>query len=141
MIKRSRNMAGLGLLLGLLVSSSCGGDVGSQPARASASPNVAANSNKSAAVGTVTPSASGKPSGGSIQVLSSPPGAPVMLIAVGEGFAGQPEPKGSTPVTITGVAPGKYAVDVEKPGYKYYQKEVEVKDGQTLKLNISLKKE
>lgn len=64
-----------------------------------------------------------------------------MLIAVGEGFAGQPEPKGSTPVTITGVAPGKYAVDVEKPGYKYYQKEVEVKDGQTLKLNISLKKE
>lgn len=74
-------------------------------------------------------------------MVSAPAGAAVTLIAIGEGFAGQPESKGSTPVMATGITAGKYTVDVEKPGYKFYQKDVDVKDGQTVKLNILLKKE
>jgi len=37
-------------------------------------------------------------------------------------------------------AAGKYTVDLEKPGYKFFQKEVEVKPGKTLKVDAPLKK-
>lgn len=77
---------------------------------------------------------------GSIEVNSVPPGARVLLVSTDAGGAGEPQPKGSTPVTITGLQPGKYTVDLEKPGYKFFQKEVEVKRGKTLKVDASLKK-
>jgi PEGA domain-containing protein len=42
---------------------------------------------------------------------------------------------------ITGITPGKYTVDVEMNGYKYYQKEIEVKEGATVRVNATLKKQ
>ena len=77
---------------------------------------------------------------GSIEVTSVPPGARVLLVSTDAGGAGEPQTKGSTPVTITGLQPGKYTVDLEKPGYKFFQKEVEVKPGKTLKVDAPLKK-
>jgi hypothetical protein len=143
MIKWRRNLVVFCSLLALLVGSSCGGDAGSQSqtGKATSSPIATSNANSSAKAGAIRPSPSVNPSGGSIQVISTPPGAAITLIAIGEGFAGQPEPKGATPVTVTGVTAGKYTVDVEKPGYRYYQKDVVVKDGQTVKLTVPLKKE
>lgn len=78
---------------------------------------------------------------GSIDVTSTPPGARVLLVATDEGGAGEPQPKGITPTTITGLAPGKYTVDLEKPGYRFSQTEVKVKAGATAKVAASLKKQ
>ena len=78
---------------------------------------------------------------GSIEVTSVPPGARVLLVSTDAGGAGEPQSKGSTPVTIAGLQPGKYTVDLEKPGYKFFQKEAEVKPGKTLKINATLKKQ
>lgn len=77
---------------------------------------------------------------GSIDVTSTPPGARVLLVATDEGGAGEPQPKGITPTTITGLAPGKYTVDLEKPGYRFSQTEVKVKGGTTAKVAATLKK-
>jgi hypothetical protein len=135
----------LGTLSCVAVLASCGGpEAGNQnQSRAAATPSpgrASSNANKSAA-NSNAPAVAAKPSGGTIQVISTPAGASVILIANDEGGAGTPEPKGSTPAMITGISPGKYVVDVEKPGYKYFQKYVQVKDGQTQKINASLKKE
>jgi hypothetical protein len=140
-----KKVLALGTLSSLLILASCGGpEVGNQnQSRAAATPSAgqgSSNTNKPAASGNA-PSVAAKASGGTIQVTSTPAGASVILIANDEGGAGMPEPKGSTPAMITGIAPGKYVVDVEKPGYKYFQKYVQVKDGQTQKINASLKKE
>ncbi len=78
---------------------------------------------------------------GSIEVSSIPAGAKALLIATDVGGAGEPQSKGLTPVTITGLQPGKYTVDLEKPGYKFFQKEVEVGSGKTVRINASLKKQ
>lgn len=78
---------------------------------------------------------------GSIDVTSTPPGARVLLVATDEGGAGEPQPKGITPTTITGLAPGKYTVDIEKPGYRFSQTEVKVKAGATAKVAAALKKQ
>jgi hypothetical protein len=77
---------------------------------------------------------------GIIEVTSVPPGARVLLIATDDDTANEPQSKGSTPATITGVRPGKYTVDLEKQGYRFYQKEVTVKKGTTVKVVASLKK-
>jgi len=77
---------------------------------------------------------------GSIEVNSTPPGAKVLLVSTDETGAGEPQPKGLTPTTISGLSPGKYTVDLEKPGYKFFQKEVTVKAGTTAKVTASLKK-
>jgi PEGA domain-containing protein len=77
---------------------------------------------------------------GSIKVSSQPAGAAVMLIEEDEGGAGFPKPRGSSPTTITGVEPGKYAVHLELPGYKSFQKSIEVKAGETVELTAKLKK-
>ena len=77
---------------------------------------------------------------GSIEVTSVPPGARVLLVSTDVGGAGEPQSKGSTPVTITGLQPGKYTVDLERPGYKSFQKEVEVGLGKTVRINATLKK-
>lgn len=78
---------------------------------------------------------------GSIEVTSVPPAARVLLISTDEDTAGEPQQKGSTPTTITGVKPGKYTVDLEKQGYRFFQKEIVVKKGGTTKVSATLRKQ
>jgi hypothetical protein len=84
---------------------------------------------------------SNQSSTGTIEVSSVPPGARVLLISNDEGGAGEPQSKGLTPITITGIQPGKYTVDLEKPGYRFFQKEIKVKKGATAKISATLKKQ
>ena len=65
----------------------------------------------------------------------------MLLVSTDVGGAGEPQSKGVTPTTITGLQPGKYTVDLEKPGYKFFQKEIVVKQGSTTKVAASLKKQ
>ena len=77
---------------------------------------------------------------GTIEVTSVPPGAGIVLIATDDDTASEPQRKGATPATISGVKPGKYTVNLEKQGYRFYQKEVTVKVGKSVKIAASLKK-
>ena len=77
---------------------------------------------------------------GSIEVKSAPPGARVILISLDEEGA-QPEQKGSTPTTLTGIPVGKYTIDIEKPGYKFYQKNIKVQENKTVQVSAPLQKE
>jgi len=77
---------------------------------------------------------------GNIEVTSKPSGARVLVIAIEETGASEPQPRGVTPTTITRLSPGKYTVDVEYPGYRYYQQTVEVKADATVKVNAALRK-
>ena len=88
-----------------------------------------------------TPTPPAQSTTGTIEVSSTPPGARVLLVSDEEGGAGEPQSKGITPATITSVAPGKYTVDLEKPGYRFSQKTVVVKAGRTVKVNATLKKQ
>lgn len=78
---------------------------------------------------------------GTIEVNSAPQGARVLLVSTDEAGAGEPQSKGLTPISITGLQPGKYTVDLEKPGYRFFQKEVVVKEGAVTKVTASLKKQ
>jgi PEGA domain-containing protein len=104
----------------------------------STSPSNVSPSNSSA---TRPPQQSNPVTTGSIEVASIPAGARVLLVSTGAEGAGQPQTKGVTPTTITGLEPGKYTVDLEKPGYRFFQKEVEVRPGQTIKVSTNLKKQ
>ena len=105
-----------------------------EASRVATSP-VTSNDNKAAPTpGVVQPKA-----GGTLEIGSTPPGAAVILIREEDGSAGNPERKGSTPVTITGLAPGQYSINLEKPGFKSFQKDVEVKVDKTAKIRVSLK--
>jgi hypothetical protein len=86
------------------------------------------------------PSAPQKIEGGAIEVTSTPVGASIMLIETGEGGAGPPKPRGVTPTTIGGLPPGKYVVHIEKPGYTFFQKKVELKGNETVKVHARLRK-
>ncbi|MEW6207383.1 MAG: PEGA domain-containing protein [Acidobacteriota bacterium] len=77
---------------------------------------------------------------GAIEITSAPSGAQVILIEVTESGAGEPKPRGATPTTIN-LAPGKYTVHLEKTGYKFFQKEVTVKENQTVKVAATLRKQ
>lgn len=77
---------------------------------------------------------------GSIQVASAPPGARILLIPVDESGVSEPQMRGATPATITGLSPGKYAVELEKAGYKSFQKEIEVKADSTVTVKAKLRK-
>jgi hypothetical protein len=142
----TRNRALLTTLVavGLMIASSCSTDgpaqrnqnaqhnANHQMMAAAGNNNVAANVNRPAA----------KPAeGGTIEVKSAPPGASVLLIPEDEGGAGRPKSYGSTPITLAGIAPGKYTVDIEKTGFKYYQKEIEVKRDRTVKIDARLVKQ
>ncbi len=70
----------------------------------------------------------------------TPAGAEVLLITEDVGGASLPEPRGTTPMTITDLAPGAYTVHLEKPGYKYFQKSVQLKPGATATVTAKLKK-
>jgi hypothetical protein len=88
-----------------------------------------------------TPAPPKEPEGGKIEVSSTPPGAAVMLILSDEDGASPPLPKGSTPTTLVGLSPGKYVVHLEKPGYRFSQKEVEIKSTETVKVDLKLRRE
>lgn len=78
---------------------------------------------------------------GTVEVTSNPPGARVLLIQTEDDTAGEPQPKGVTPATITGVKPGKYTVDLERSGYRFFQKEIVVKKGGATKVSANLRKQ
>ena len=108
----------------------------------------AAQSNQATSSNSQSNSAPAKPSPqpaaktkGTIEVNSVPPGARVLLVSTDEAGAGEPRSKGLTPTTITDLQPGKYTVDLEKPGYRFFQKEVVVKEGAVAKINATLKKQ
>ena len=110
------------------------------PANTNQQPSVNANT---APANSSQPKAAQQPDNsttGTIEVTSVPPGARVLLIATGDDTASEPQSKGSTPTTINGVKPGKYTVDLEKQGYRFYQKEITVKKGSTVKIAATLKK-
>jgi len=126
------------LLASIIVSCNGAGDKApsnSNEASHAGTTPVTANANKAAPASSVITSKSG----GTIQIESIPPGAAVILIREEDGSAGAPERKGSTPVTITGVAPGRYSIDLEKTGFKSLQKDVDVKENKTVKISANLK--
>jgi hypothetical protein len=130
------------LVTAILVGcSSPGNDSQNNHNKAAASPTVPVissitNANKASPA--AAPARS--PAGGVIVVTSTPPDAIVVLVREEEGSSGNPERKGATPVTISGVAPGKYSITLEKTGYRYFQKEVEVKENKTVKIAANLKR-
>jgi len=95
-------------------------------------------SNSSPAKPAAQPAASTK---GTIEVNSVPSGAKVLLISTDEAGAGEPQSKGLTPTSITGLQPGKYTVHLEKQGYRFFQKEVGVKAGAITRVSTTLKKQ
>ena len=78
---------------------------------------------------------------GAIKVGSRPDGASIMLIADEGGEAGKPQLRGTSPTIIADLAPGKYTVHLELKGYKYFQKAVEVKAGETVPVTADLQKQ
>lgn len=126
------------VLLTALIVVSCGGpttETGNRNAPAAANEN----SPPVPATGT-TPARSEATDHGSIRVESTPAGAEVLLITEAVGGASPPEPRGTTPMTITDLAPGAYTVHLEKPGYKFFQKSVQLKPGATATVTARLKK-
>jgi PEGA domain-containing protein len=122
-----RSVATLASMILLMASAACGPQSQTQ-----------GNSNASQAPTIKTPTQA-QSVNGTIEVTSTPPGARVLLILVDESGATEPQPRGVTPTTIT-VSPGKYTVDVAFPGYKFFQKTVEVKENGTSKVNAVLRK-
>ena len=89
----------------------------------------------------ILPQGQSKPGMGGIKVGSRPMGATVILIAEEEGGGfGKPQVRGTTPTTITDVAPGKYTVHLELNGYKAFQKSIEVKPDDTATVVADLKR-
>jgi hypothetical protein len=119
------------LIMVLLCAASCTSQL-DQPA-----PNTNGASPQASSTRAITPNVEV----GSIKVGSRPPGAAILLIAEDGGGAGRPQPRGSTPTTISDVTAGKYAVHLELRGYKPFQKSVEVKAGETVTVTAVLKRE
>jgi len=102
--------------------------------------NASQNVSQSKAANDNAPAKTEQKSTGTIEVSSSPSGARVLLVSTDEGGAGEPQARGTTPTTISGLNAGKYTVDLEKPGYRFFQKDVAVKEGKTVQINAALKK-
>ena len=129
-------LVGILLVVSVAVAAGC--------TTASPTKNGGSNENGGAAQSNVSKNTATKksdPTKGSIEVTSTPPGAKVLLIPTDEAGAGEPQPKGVTPTTIEDLEPGKYTVDLEKPGYKFSQKEVIVKAGTVAKVKATLRKQ
>jgi hypothetical protein len=126
------------ILLTALALVSCAG-----PQTETGNRNTPAAGNENAppvpATGT-TPARSEAIDRGSIRVESTPAGAEVLLIIEAVGGAGPPESRGTTPMTITDLAPGAYTIHLEKPGYKFFQKSVDLKPGATATVKATLRK-
>src|SRR6266487_3911965 len=123
--------------LGLAMETAC---TPAPPANTNQS-NINTNAAPSNSSQTKPTQQSNQSSTGTIEVSSVPPGARVLLISNDESGAGEPQAKGQTPTTDTGIQPGKYTVDLERPGYKFFQKEIVVKGGKTTKVSGTLKKQ
>lgn len=67
--------------------------------------------------------------GGTLQIATRPPGAQVELDGIAVGV---------TPVTLTGVTPGRHTIKVSRPGFKPDSRDVEVIRGETLTLDLVL---
>ena len=106
-----------------------------------ANTNAGTNTNANAAQSKPANTNSAQSNTGGIEVTSVPPGAGVTLIRTYEDGADTPRSYGLTPATITDLAPGKYMVNIQKAGYGYAQKEVEVAANKTVKVNVPLKKQ
>ena len=129
----------LGCFAVAIVTAGCATREPSGNTNKNSSANINASPSKTAAV--PPPAKTSQPGIGSIEVSSTPSGARVLLVAVDEGGAGEPQARGLTPTTITDVYPGKYTVDLEKPGYKFFQKDVVVKANSSTKISANLKKQ
>ncbi len=126
-------------LAALAPLTACTRPAANQNAPATANANQAAANGNSRQGQPAAPSPD--PATGSINVTSTPPGGVIMLIAEDDGSAGVPQRKGSTPMTLTNIEPGKYTVAIEKPGYKAYQKEIKVDASKTVNVAASLRKQ
>ncbi len=84
--------------------------------------------------------AKSKPGTGTLEIASTPPGAGITLVTSAEDSAGTPQAYGATPATINDLAPGKYDMQLSKPGYKKFLKEITVKAGATTRVTATLKK-
>lgn len=84
--------------------------------------------------------AKSKPGTGTLEIASTPPGAGITLIPSAEDSNGLPQAYGATPATINDLAPGKYDIQLSKPGYKTFLKGITVKAGSTTKVTATLKK-
>ena len=71
---------------------------------------------------------------------SFPDGAGITLLATTEDSAAPPQSYGATPATINDLKPGKYTVQLSKPGYKNFQQEIEVKADSTARVKARLQK-
>ena len=80
-----------------------------------------------------------KPGTGSIEIASIPLGAGITLIPTSPDGEGAPLSYGPTPATINDLAPGKYAVNLNKNGYKPFRQEVEVKADSIVRVKALLK--
>ncbi|HEX5735993.1 MAG TPA: PEGA domain-containing protein [Blastocatellia bacterium] len=126
------------MLLTALALVSC---VGSQKETGNSNTPAAGNENAPPVPSTgTTPARSEATDSASIRVESTPAGAEVLLITEAVGGASPPESRGTTPMTITNLAPGAYTVHLEKPGYKFFQKSVNLKSGETASVKAKLKK-
>jgi hypothetical protein len=123
------------LALGAAISTAC---TGTQTAGNSNQTN--GNSNAPQPSTTNTQAKAEQAGTGSIDVKSTPPGARVVLISLDE-VGAEPQQKGLTPTTLTGIPVGKYTVHLERPGYKYYQKNIAVRENKTTQLSAPLRKE
>jgi hypothetical protein len=108
----------------------------SKSANSATTPSTTAAPNASATPSNPAPNSST----GAIKIGSRPAGASVMLIADEGGEAGKPQLRGASPTTISDLTPGKYTVHLELKGYKYFQKAVEVKAGETVSVTAELQK-
>ena len=102
----------------------------SEPANPARNSNAAQGAPASSSPSSSTPAAA--PTTGGIKIASTPGGATILLMATDESGASAPQPRGTTPTTLTDLSPGKYAVHLELKGYKSFQKEVEVKAGEVV---------
>lgn len=129
------------LAAALLVSSACRATQtagNSNQTNSSAAAQPGGNSNAPATPkGATEPEPTGN---GSIEVKTVPPGARVVLISLDE-IGAEPQQKGLTPTTLTNIPAGKYTVNVEKPGYKYYQKNIKVLPNKTVQVGATLQKD
>jgi len=101
------------------------------PTASAANTNVTANANAAT---------KSKPGTGSLEITSVPPGAGITLMPTSEDSDGEPRAYGPTPATLNDLAPGKYTLNLHQNGYKEFRREIEIKAGDTLRVNAALKK-
>ncbi|HJQ23406.1 MAG TPA: PEGA domain-containing protein [Blastocatellia bacterium] len=116
------------------------GNGNSNAARPAANTNTGNANVANANAANANAAAKSKPGTGTLEIASTPPGAGITLIPTAEDSAGTPQAYGATPATINDLAPGKYDIQLSKPGYKSFQKEVTVKAGAATKVTATLKK-